>query len=96
MELLTLLIQLASGVAGANIAASRLARLDLGLFGNSLAGILGGALGGVMLNGALLVPRVVASISLDAGTVVSQVAGGGIGGALAFMLIALLKRIFAR
>ena len=49
MDLLPLIIQLASGAVGGNVAGSLMKNMSLGTLGNSLAGILGGGLGGQIL-----------------------------------------------
>ena len=46
MDIVTLLVQLISGALGGNVAGSLLKNLSLGTVGNSLAGIVGGGLGG--------------------------------------------------
>jgi uncharacterized membrane protein YeaQ/YmgE (transglycosylase-associated protein family) len=48
--LLPLLIQLASGALGGNVAGSLLKNLSLGTLGNSVAGAVGGGLGGTLLD----------------------------------------------
>src|SRR5262245_8883555 len=46
MNIVALIIQLISGAAGGNLVGALLKKLDLGTLGNSIAGILGGGLGG--------------------------------------------------
>jgi len=47
--LLPLIIQLVSGALGGNVAGSLLKNFSLGTLGNSIAGIVGGGLGGTLL-----------------------------------------------
>lgn len=47
--MLNLIVQLISGAVGGNIAGSFMKNLSLGTVGNSLAGILGGGIGGQLL-----------------------------------------------
>ena len=48
MELVPLLIQLASGAVGGNLAGKLLPNNSLGTIGNSIAGIAGGGIGGYL------------------------------------------------
>ena len=96
MQGVIFLVQLASGILGAHLVATRWPRVQLGTFGNGLAGVVGGALGGVMLNGDFMIPQGPAVAALDPGTIVAQVAGGGTGGALVLILVGVLNRTFAR
>lgn len=95
MDPIGLLIQLISGAAGGNIAGSLLKNASLGNAGNALAGGIGGLLGGNILNSALGVGKVAAS-GLDIGTIISQIAGSGVGGGVLMVLVGLLKQIFAK
>ena len=96
MDLTSLLIQLASGAAGGNIAGSLLKNQSLGTLGNTLAGIVGGGLGGNILNSALGIGKVAGATGLDIGTIVSQVAGGGVGGGVLMIIVGILKKMFAK
>jgi uncharacterized membrane protein YeaQ/YmgE (transglycosylase-associated protein family) len=49
MNLVALIIQLISGAVGGNVAGSVLKQYDLGALGNSVAGIVGGGIGGQLL-----------------------------------------------
>ena len=49
MNLIALIIQLLSGAAGGNLAGKLFKNINLGTVGNSIAGILGGGLGGQLL-----------------------------------------------
>lgn len=92
---LGLLIQLISGIAGGNVAGSLLKEKSLGLPGNSLAGLVGGGLGGQILT-TLLGLGAADGAGLNVGSAVAQVAGGGIGGALLTTIVGMLKRTFAK
>jgi hypothetical protein len=97
MDIVSLLIQLISGAAGGNIAGSLLKNLSLGTVGNSLAGIVGGGLGGQLLGGLLSggAPAMGAG-GLDMMSVLSQVAGGGIGGGGLMAIIGLIRSMMAK
>lgn len=95
---LPLIIQLISGAAGGNITGAILKNLNLGVLGNSLAGIVGGGLGGQLL-GPILGPALgaaAASGALDPMAILSQVASGGVGGGVVMLIVGILKRMFAR
>ena len=94
MDPVSLLIQLISGAAGGNIAGSLLKNSSLGTAGNTLAGGIGGLLGGNILNSALGVGKLAATSGLDIGTIISQVAGSGVGGGVLMVLVGLLRQIF--
>jgi hypothetical protein len=100
--MLELVISLIAGALGGTGAGRMLKDLDLGTAGNAIAGILGGGLGGQLLSmltgGAVPADAgaAVAGGGLDIGTIVQQVAGGGVGGAVLMAIVGLLKKQFAR
>ncbi len=79
-----LIISLLSGAAGGNIVGKILKNLDLGPIGNSIAGILGGALGGNMLGGG------------DAGSILQSVLSGGAGGGVLMAIVGVIKSMMAK
>ncbi len=92
---LGLIIQLISGAVGGNIAGSLMKNADLGPVLNSVVGIIGGGLGGQLL--ALLgVGGAEAAGSLDIASVITQVAGGGVGGAVLLAIVGLIKNAMAK
>lgn len=98
MDIVSLLIQLASGALGGNVAGSLLKNLSLGTLGNSLAGIIGGGLGGQIL-GPLLTggaPAVAAAGGLDIASILTQVASGGVGGGATMAIVGLLRSMLAK
>ena len=96
MDLTNLLVQLVAGAVGGNVAGSKMKSSDLGTLGNSLAGILSGGLGGQILSslGA-------SGLASSAGTgmsiesIVSDLAGGGVGGAVLIAVIGAIKKAMA-
>lgn len=94
MDFVSLAIQLASGALGGNVAGSLLKNISLGTLGNSLAGIVGGGLGGQILSQVLHVAPTVGS--LDIGSILTQVAGGGIGGGGLMAVIGLIRSMMAK
>ncbi len=90
--LLPIIIQLISGAAGGNIVGKLFSKLSLGTAGNSIAGILGGGLGGQLLGMA----NMAGSGGMDLAGIISQVAGGGVGGGVLMVIIGLVKRMLGK
>jgi len=93
MALAPLLIQLISGAVGGNIAGALMKKSTLGTLWNSVAGILGGGLGGQLLGllGVALAP----SGGMDLTSILGSVAGGGVGGGVLMAIIAVIKKAMA-
>jgi uncharacterized membrane protein YeaQ/YmgE (transglycosylase-associated protein family) len=89
MELVPLLIQLASGAVGGNLAGKLLPKNSLGTIGNSIAGIAGGALGGQLLG--MLGMGGDAAAATDLSGIVQNLAGGGAGGGALMAIIGVVK-----
>lgn len=89
-----LIISLVAGAAGGNLAAMALKRQSLGLLGNSIAGLLGGGLGGQAL--ALLGGGGDTLGGLDLTAILGQVASGGAGGAVLMVLVSLLQQVLRK
>ncbi len=85
------IIKLVSGAVGGNVAGAVMKDKSLGVVGNSIAGILGGGLGGFVMQ---LLGMAQAG-GLDMGAVVSSVASGGIGGAVLLVVAAIVKGMMA-
>jgi uncharacterized membrane protein YeaQ/YmgE (transglycosylase-associated protein family) len=90
MDITSLLIQLASGAVGGNVAGAALKNLSLGTLGNSIVGILGGGLGGQILG--MLGMGGGGGGAMDVGSILSSVAGGGVGGAVLLAIIGFIKK----
>ncbi len=91
--MLALIIQLISGAVGGNVA-GKLMKGGLGTVGNSIAGIVGGGLGGQII--VMLMPAVenaAASGSLDPMSILSSVAGGGVGGGVVLAIVNAVKKM---
>ncbi len=80
MAILPLLIQLVSGAAGGNIAGKLLKNLSLGTGLNSIVGLLGGGLGGMILKMLGISGAVAAGGEAAAGADVAEAVGGALGG----------------
>ena len=87
-NLLPLIIQLASGALGGNVAGSLLKKSSLGTLGNSLAGILGGGLGGQLLG---LLNIGTGSGGMDIASILGSVACGGVGGGVLMAIIGFIR-----
>ena len=94
MELVPLLIQLVCGVVGGRVVAKIFKSLDMGTLVNSVAGILGGGLGGQLLG--MLGMSGGGSGTLDIGNVVWSIASGGVGGGALLAIVAVIKKATAK
>ena len=93
--MINLIIQLISGAVGGNIAGSAMKDYNLGPLGNSIAGIIGGGIGGQILS-HFSPAMAQAATTLDWGAIVGQVASGGIGGAILMVVVGMLKGMMAK
>ena len=92
--MLGLIISLASGAIGGNLAGAVLKNLNLGLVGNSLAGIAGGAgLSQLLPLIGMGIGDPTAGGGLDIGTIISSLVSGGVGGAGAMALVGQIKKM---
>jgi uncharacterized membrane protein YeaQ/YmgE (transglycosylase-associated protein family) len=94
MDLVGLLISLASGAVGGNIAGAAMSDKNLGPLGNSIAGILGGGIGGALLQAAGVLAQ--SGGGLDLGSIIGNVASGGVGGAVLLVIVSLIKSAMAK
>ncbi|MBA3816117.1 MAG: hypothetical protein H0X29_06290 [Parachlamydiaceae bacterium] len=100
MEWVNLIISLISGVAGGNLAGASLKDKSLGTLGNSIAGFFGGGIGAAILKaieGAAQTSTEVAqgaaqaAPGLDIGSIIGDIASGGIGGGALLAIVSLIK-----
>jgi uncharacterized membrane protein YeaQ/YmgE (transglycosylase-associated protein family) len=94
MNIISLIIQLISGAVGGNIAGAAMKESSLGTLGNSIAGIVGGGLGGAILQ-AVLGSAAAGGGGLDLSTILSNVVGGGVGGAILMAIVGIIKNKMA-
>ena len=94
MDITSLIIQLIMGAVGGNAAGKAMPDKSLGTAGNTIAGAIGGLGGGqlldILLGGGAMATDAAAS-GLDIGAIIQDVAGGGIGGAVLTIVVALIK-----
>ena len=98
MDITSLIIQLIIGAVGGNAAGKAMPDKSLGTAGNTIAGAIGGVGGGWILDmilggGAVATDAAggAAASGLDIGAIIQDVAGGGIGGAVLTIVVALVK-----
>jgi uncharacterized membrane protein YeaQ/YmgE (transglycosylase-associated protein family) len=97
MNLMTVMIQLASGALGGNIAGALLGRFSLGALGNAIVGIVGGALGGQILWRLGVWGQGVASApTLDIASIFWSIAGGVFGGGILLLIIGGIRMVTAK
>ncbi len=88
---LPIIIQLISGAVGGNAAGAAMKDQSLGTVGNSIAGMIGGGLGGQIL--ALLgVIAAAGAGSMDTAGVAGSVATGGAGGGALMAIVGIIKK----
>ncbi|QJP15114.1 hypothetical protein G3545_16540 [Starkeya sp. ORNL1] len=93
--LIKLVIELISGAVGGNLAGAASKNIDLGTLWNSVAGIVGGGIGGQILS-AVLGAGAASGGGLDIGSIIQQVAGGGVGGAVLLAIVGIIKNAMAK
>jgi len=87
-----ILINLIAGALGGNAAGKASSTFDLGALGNTIAGLVGGGVLGQLI--PLVWPTIAASLqsgNFDVGSIVTQVIGGGAGGAILTAIVGALK-----
>ena len=94
MNIISLIIEAISGAVGGNVAGAAMKENSLGTVGNSIAGIIGGGLGGTLLQ-AVMGTAAASGGSLDLTTILSNVAGGGVGGAILMAVVGIIKNKMA-
>ena len=93
---LGLIIQLISGAVGGNVAGGLMKNASLGTALNSVVGILGGGLGGQLLSMLGMGGAAAAVGGMDIASIITQVAGGGIGGGVLLAIVGLIKGAMAK
>lgn len=89
------IISLLSGALGGNIAGALMKDSSLGTLWNSVVGIAGGGLGGVIL-GMLGMGAAGGGEALDVANIVSNVASGGVGGGVVLAVVGLIRSAMAK
>ena len=95
MNIVSLIIEAVSGAVGGNVAGVAMKDNSLGPVGNSIAGILGGGLGGTLLQ-TIMGSAASGGADMDMSTILSNVAGGGVGGAVLMAVVGIAKNMMAK
>ncbi|HEY1332877.1 MAG TPA: hypothetical protein VGF31_01395 [Myxococcaceae bacterium] len=93
MSYLLLIIQLVSGVVGGNVLGAAVKSLNLGPVGNSIAGLIGGGLGGHLLAS---LAQGGPPTGIDVATILESIGGGVAGGGFLTAASAFMKQMLAR
>jgi uncharacterized membrane protein YeaQ/YmgE (transglycosylase-associated protein family) len=83
-----ILMNLVAGAIGGNAVGKASPSFDLGTLGNTISGFVGGGVLGQVVT--LLLPSLVSG-KFDVGTIVTQLIGGGAGGALLTAIVGAIK-----
>jgi uncharacterized membrane protein YeaQ/YmgE (transglycosylase-associated protein family) len=89
MDITSLIIEAISGAVGGNVAGAAMKDKSLGTIGNSIAGIVGGGLGGTILQSVL--GSAAGGGGMDLQSILANVGGGGVGGAILMAVIGIIK-----
>lgn len=101
-SIVNLIISLISGLVGGNVAGAAMPDKNLGALGNSISGLIGGGVGGYILKllglfaattatTAATGQPVDASHALDLTTILANIGGSGVSGAILTALVAWIK-----
>ncbi len=106
MDIVNLLISLASGAAGGNIAGAVSKENSLGTLGNTLAGLFGGGIGGYILQAIELANKTgltsqlsnaaPAATGLDLGSILANIGTSGVSGAVLMIIVGLIKNALSK
>ena len=96
MDITSLIIEAVSGAVGGNVAGVAMKEKSLGPVGNSITGILGGGLGGMILQTVLGAGATGGDGAMDMNSILANVGGGGVGGAVLMLIVAIIKSKMAK
>jgi uncharacterized membrane protein YeaQ/YmgE (transglycosylase-associated protein family) len=94
MNIISLIIEVISGAVGGNVAGAAMKENSLGTVGNSIAGIVGGGLGGTLLH-TVMGTAAAGGGGLDLQSILANVGGGGVGGAILMAIVGIIKNKMA-
>ena len=95
MDITSLVVEAVSGAVGGNIAGAAMKDKSLGPAGNSIAGIVGGGIGGTILQ-MVMGGAAAGGGGMDMQSILANVGGGGIGGAILMAIIGMIKAQMAK
>jgi uncharacterized membrane protein YeaQ/YmgE (transglycosylase-associated protein family) len=87
VNLVLFLLSLLSGAVGGNLAGNAMKKFDLGMAGNTVAGLIGGAIGGPLTNMMMAHPDTILGVF-------TNIVGSGVGGAIIMVIVGLIKNAF--
>ena len=90
MDITNLIVEAVSGAVGGNVAGAAMKDKSLGTVGNSIAGIVGGGIGGTILQ-AVMGSAAAGGGGMDMQSIHANVGGGGVGGAILMIVVGLIK-----
>jgi uncharacterized membrane protein YeaQ/YmgE (transglycosylase-associated protein family) len=93
MDVASLIIQLVSGAVGGNLVGQAFKDQSLGMIGNTIAGIVGGGIGGQILQAVL---GIASSGNLDIGSIIAQIVSGGVGGGVLMTIVGGVKQMMGK
>lgn len=95
-----LIVRLIAWAPGGNLGRAPVKGIDQGTRINSCAGIVGGGLGGqilgALLGGAGAPDAAAAAGGMDLGAIISQIAGGGVGGGVLLAIVSVIRNAMAK
>ena len=91
MDITSLIVEAVSG----NVAGAAMKDKSLGAIGNSIAGIVGGGLGGTVLQ-TLMGSAAAGGGGMDMQSILANVGGGGVGGAILMIIVRIIKNHMAK
>jgi uncharacterized membrane protein YeaQ/YmgE (transglycosylase-associated protein family) len=94
MEYLPLIIQLISGALGGNATGALMKNLSLGTVGNAIAGIVGGGIGGQILEQVF--HTAVAGGAMDPAAIITQILGSGVSGGILTAIVGAVRNAMAK
>ena len=95
MDIIGLITNLVSGGIGGNATGAGLKNLSLGTLGNTIAGVVGGALGGYILQGVNLLSSLgLADTTLN--TLLSQAGTGLVSGGVLTAVVGLIRNLMSK
>lgn len=90
MDILPMILELAAGAAGGNIAGKLMPKSSMGPLVNSILGIVGGGLGGQVLS------MLGMGGASGTGNLIMDLLGGGVGGGALMAVVGLVKGMLAK
>lgn len=87
--LISFLLSLLSGAVGGNVAGNAMKKYDLGMTGNSVTGLIGGAIGGPIVNMMMMHPESMFGV-------ISNMLGSGVGGAILMIVVGMIKNAYTK